>query len=162
MSEPLRARVVDRGGLTALRQQARAAGQKIVLANGAFDLFHVGHLRYLEGAAAEGDLLLVAVNSDASVRGLKGPGRPVVPQAERVELVAGLRCVDAVHLFDEPDVVAVIEALQPDVHAKGTDYTADSVPEAAVVRRHGGRVAIVGDAKQHSTTDLLQRLNRGA
>lgn len=162
MSEPLRARVVDRAGLTALRQQAQATGQQIVLANGAFDLFHVGHLRYLEGAAAEGDLLLVAVNSDASVRGLKGLGRPVVPQAERVELVAGLRCVDAVHLFDEPDVVAVIEALQPDVHAKGTDYTADSVPEAAVVRRHGGRVAIVGDAKQHSTTDLLQRLNRGA
>jgi len=156
------ARMIDRAGLTELRQQTRAAGQKIVLANGAFDLFHVGHLRYLEGAAAEGDILLVAVNSDASVRGLKGPGRPVVPQAERVELVAGLRCVDAVHLFDESDVVAVIEALQPDVHAKGTDYTADSVPEAAIVRRHGGRVAIVGDAKQHSTTDLLQRLHRGA
>ncbi|MBN2358232.1 MAG: adenylyltransferase/cytidyltransferase family protein [Deltaproteobacteria bacterium] len=153
--------MVDRAGLVALRQQTRAAGQTIVLANGAFDLFHVGHLRYLEGAAAAGDLLLVAVNSDASVRGLKGPGRPVVPQAERLELVAGLRCVDAVHLFDEPDAVAVIEALQPDVHAKGTDYTAEGVPEATAVRFHGGRVAIVGDAKQHSTTDLLQRLQRG-
>ena len=155
------AQIVDRAGLAELRRQSRVAQQTIVLANGAFDLFHVGHLRYLEGAAAEGNRLLVAVNSDASVRGLKGPGRPVVPQAERVELVAALRCVDFVHLFDEADVAAVIEALQPDVHAKGTDYTADNVPEAAVVRRLGGRVAIVGDAKQHSTTDLLQRLLRG-
>ncbi|MFH1811374.1 MAG: adenylyltransferase/cytidyltransferase family protein [Pseudomonadota bacterium] len=141
-----------------LRAEARRHGQSIVLANGAFDLLHVGHLRYLEGAAAEGDLLVVAVNSDASVRGLKGEGRPVIPEAERVELLRALRTVDVVHLFDEPDVVAVIQALRPDVHAKGTDYTADSVPERAVVEGLGGRVAIVGDPKHHSTTALVHKL----
>jgi len=160
MSPRAVARSVERSELSSLREEAHASGRTVVLANGAFDLLHVGHLRFLEGAAAEGDLLLVAVNSDSSVRTLKGEGRPVIPEAERVELIAGLRCVDAVHLFDEPDVTAVIEALRPDVHAKGTDYTAESVPERDVVRRLGGRIAIVGDAKAHSTTSTLDRLRR--
>lgn len=155
------AQVLGRAALSTLRARATADGKRVVLANGAFDLLHVGHLRYLQGAADEGDLLLVAVNSDVSVRGLKGPQRPLVPQDERVELLCALRCVDAVHLFDEPDVIAVIEALRPDVHAKGTDYSVETVPERAVVERLGGRVAIVGDPKHHSTTDLVTRV-RGA
>lgn len=158
MSPRAPARRVDRIALSRLRAEADKGGRSVVLANGAFDLLHVGHLRYLEGAAAEGDLLLVAVNSDSSVRALKGEGRPVVPEDERVELIAGLRCVDTVHLFSEPDVIAVLEALRPDVHAKGTDYTVETVPERDVVRRLGGRVAIVGDAKAHSTTSTLDRL----
>ncbi len=153
------ARSLDRADLAELRARTRRDGQTLVLANGAFDLLHVGHLRYLQGAAAEGDVLVVAVNSDASVRGLKGPDRPVVPEQERVELIAALRCVDAVHLFGEADVIAVLEALCPDVHAKGTDYTVDSVPERSTVERLGGRVVIVGDPKDHSTTELIDRLD---
>lgn len=130
----------------------------VVLANGVFDLFHVGHLRYLEGAAREGDILVVAVNSDASTRAYKGPDRPVVPEDERAEIVCGLSCVDHVLVFDEPDVVSILSALRPDVHAKGTDYTPDTVPEAPVVLGYGGRIAICGDEKGHSSTALIGRL----
>jgi rfaE bifunctional protein nucleotidyltransferase chain/domain len=139
-------------------EELRREGKTLVFANGAFDLLHVGHVRYLEAARREGDFLLVAVNSDASVRGLKGPGRPIVPESERAEIVGALRCVDAVVLFDEPSPAALIAELRPAVHAKGTDYTAEAVPERAVVERGGGRVAIVGDPKDHATTDLISRL----
>jgi rfaE bifunctional protein nucleotidyltransferase chain/domain len=144
--------------LPALRAAATASGRTIALANGVFDLFHVGHLRYLQGARAEADLLVVAVNSDRSTRENKGPGRPVVPEAERAEIVAGLACVDAVLVFDSKDVVPVIRALRPDVHVKGTDYTPETIPEAAEVRAYGGRVAVAGDPKRHSTTELLGKL----
>ena len=133
----------------------------MALANGIFDLFHVGHLRYLEGARALADELVVAVNTDRSTRENKGPGRPLVPEAERVEIVSALACVDHVVLFDSKDVVPVIRALRPDVHVKGTDYTPETVPEAAEVRAYGGRVAIAGDPKNHSTSDLLDRLAAG-
>jgi rfaE bifunctional protein nucleotidyltransferase chain/domain len=145
--------------LPRLRAEASAAGRTVALANGVFDLFHVGHLRYLQGARALADVLVVAVNGDASARALgKGPGRPVVPEEEREEIVAALACVDHVLLFDSPDVVPVIRALRPDVHVKGTDYTPETIPEADEVRRHGGRVAVAGDPKHHSTTALLQAL----
>jgi rfaE bifunctional protein nucleotidyltransferase chain/domain len=144
--------------LPALRASATAAGRTIALANGVFDLFHVGHLRYLQGARAEADLLVVAVNSDRSTRENKGPGRPVVPEQERAEIVAGLACVDHVVVFDSKDVVPVIRALRPDVHVKGTDYTPETIPEAAEVRAYGGRVAVAGDPKGHSTTELIGKL----
>ncbi len=147
--------------LPRLRAEARAAGRTVALANGVFDLFHVGHLRYLQGAKALADLLVVAVNGDASARANKGPGRPVVPESERAEIVAGLACVDHVVLFDSKDVVPVIRLLRPDVHVKGTDYTPETVPEAEEVRAHGGRVAVAGDPKEHSTTETLRRLGRG-
>lgn len=147
--------------LPALRARATAAGRTIALANGVFDLFHVGHLRYLEGARALADLLVVAVNSDLSARLLgKGPGRPVIPGAERAEIVAALRCVDHVVPFDSRDVVPVIRALRPDVQVKGTDYTPDTIPEAQEVRAYGGRVAVAGDPKDHSTTGLVEALRR--
>lgn len=136
----------------------RAAGQSIALANGVFDLLHVGHLRYLEGAKRLADRLVVALNSDASTRAYKGPGRPVIPEGERAELVAALRCVDAVLLFDEPDVRRVIRTLKPDVHVKGTDYTPESIPERAEVEAYGGRTAVAGDPKDHSTTALVAKL----
>jgi len=151
-------RVVSAGDLPRIRAEADAAGRTVALANGIFDLFHVGHLRYLKGAKALADLLVVAVNSDSSARANKGPGRPVVPEAERAEIVAALACVDWVVIFDSKDVVPVIRALRPDVHVKGTDYTPDTIPEAAEVRSYGGRVAVAGDPKDHSTTDLLRRL----
>lgn len=138
--------------------ERRARGERVVLANGCFDVLHVGHVRYLEGARREGDVLVVAINSDASVRPLKGEGRPILSEEARAQLVAGLRVVDYVTVFDEPDVVALLQALRPDVHAKGTDYTVDTVPERDVARRLGVRVAIVGDPKDHSTRDLLARL----
>jgi rfaE bifunctional protein nucleotidyltransferase chain/domain len=144
-----------------LAQQAaswRAKGKRLVLANGAFDLLHVGHLRYLQGAAIEGDILVVAVNSDSSVRLAKGDDRPVVPQDERAELVAALRGVGHVVIFDEQTVEEVIRSLRPDVHAKGTDYTTESVPEANLVRSLGGEVRIVGDPKDHSTSEMIRRL----
>lgn len=141
--------------------QARRAGQTVVLANGVFDLFHVGHLRYLQAAANEGDLLVVAVNSDASTRAYKGPERPVIPQGERVEIIAGLGCVDGVVLFEELDVRRVIAALRPQVHAKGTDYTPESVPERDLVESYNGRVAICGDPKNHATTTLLWTVKTG-
>ncbi len=147
--------------LPRLRAEASAAGRTVALANGVFDLFHVGHLRYLQGARALADLLVVAVNSDLSARLLgKGPGRPVVPAAERAEIVAALACVDHVVLFDDRDVVPVIRALRPDVQVKGTDYTPETIPEAAEVRRHGGRVAVAGDPKDHSTTEVVEALKK--
>ncbi len=139
-------------------REAKAAGRRVVLTNGCFDLLHVGHVRYLYSAAAEGDLLVVAVNSDAGVRGLKGPGRPIQPELERAELLAALEPVDYVTLFDEPTVVEVIRALKPDVHCKGTDYTVESVPERGVVESVGGEVRIVGDNTDHATTDLVSRI----
>lgn len=152
-------RLLGLDDLPALRAEATRAGRTIALANGLFDLFHVGHLRYLEGAKALADLLVVAVNGDASARlQNKGPGRPVVPAAERAEIVAALRCVDHVVVFETKDVVPVIRALRPDVQVKGTDYTPETVPEAAEVRAYGGRVAIAGDPKDHSTTALVSRL----
>lgn len=151
-------RQVGLGELPALRAAATAAGKTVALANGVFDLFHVGHLRYLQGARAEADVLVVAVNSDRSTRENKGPGRPVVPEVERAEIVAGLACVDHVVVFDSRDVIPVIRALRPDVQVKGTDYTPDSIPEASEVRAYGGRVAVAGDPKEHSTTELLGRL----
>lgn len=136
----------------------RGAGKTIALANGAFDLLHVGHLRYLAGAKALADALFVAVNSDASVKLLKGPNRPVVPADERAELVAGLACVDRVFVFDAPDVRGIIRALKPDIHVKGTDYTIEDIPERDEVLAYGGKVAIAGDPKNHSTTAAISRL----
>ena len=144
--------------LEALRQRVaehRRRGRRVVLANGCFDLLHVGHVRYLEGAKREGEVLVVGVNDDAGVRALKGEGRPVLAAADRARLVAALEPVDYVTIFDAPTVVPLIEALRPDVHAKGTDYTPETVPEREAMRGAGGRVAIVGDPKQHSTRDLL-------
>jgi rfaE bifunctional protein nucleotidyltransferase chain/domain len=138
--------------------EVRSRGGIVVLANGCFDLLHVGHVRYLEGARREGDFLVVAVNSDRSVRRLKGPGRPILAEQDRAELVAALRPVDLVFVFDDPTVDQVIRRLRPHVHAKGTDYTTESVPERETMARIGGRVAIVGDAKSHSTRDLLVRI----
>lgn len=154
-------KLVSMDDLPRLRAAATAAGRTLALANGVFDLLHVGHLRYLRGARAEADALVVAVNSDASTRLNKGPGRPVVPEDERVEILEALECVDHVVLFDSKDVVPVLRALRPDVHVKGTDYTPETVPEAAEVRAYGGRVAIAGDPKDHSTSDLLDRLAAG-
>lgn len=136
----------------------RAQGLKVALANGVFDLLHVGHVRYLEAARLLADRLVVAVNSDASTRAYKGPGRPVIPEGERAELLRALRCTDLVLIFEEPDVRAVIRALKPDVHVKGTDYTPESIPERAEVEAYGGRVAVAGDPKDHSTTALLTKL----
>jgi rfaE bifunctional protein nucleotidyltransferase chain/domain len=151
-------KVVTLPALTNLVRDGRRQGLTYVFANGAFDLLHVGHVRYLEAAAGEADRLIVAVNSDASVRGLKGPGRPVMPEADRAELVAALRVVDHVVIFGESTVTPLLMALTPDVHCKGTDYTVDTVPERETVRAYGGRVAIVGDPKNHSTSDLISRL----
>jgi len=136
--------------------QWRRAGERITLANGNFDLLHVGHVRYLEGAKALGGKLVVAVNSDESVRALKGEGRPIMPDYERAEIVAALAAVDAVVIFPELDVRALIGEMRPDVQAKGTDYTIDSVPERDAVAAYGGRVAIVGDPKDHSTSQIIR------
>ena len=141
---------------------ARARGKSIVLANGIFDLLHVGHVRYLEAAKREGDVLVVGINSDSSARQLRGPGRPVMDERGRAQLVAALAAVDSVVIFNETNVEALLEALRPDVHAKGTDYTPESVPERAVSARLGIRVAIVGDPKQHSTTELLGGIRKRA
>ena len=149
---------VTAADLPRLRTEATARGERIALANGVFDLFHVGHLRYLKGARAEADLLVVAVNSDASTRLNKGPDRPVVPEEERAEIVEALACVDHVVLFDSKDVVPIIRALRPDVHVKGTDYTPETIPEADEVRAYGGRVAVAGDPKDHSTSELMEKL----
>src|SRR3954447_10262447 len=135
-------------------------GKRIVFANGCFDTLHVGHVRYLEGARREGDILVVAVNDDASICSLKGPGRPILPASARAQLVAGLRAVDYVVLFGEPNVQALLEFLRPDVHAKGTDYSVDTVPERATAARLGIRVAIVGDPKDHSTRDFLEAIRK--
>jgi rfaE bifunctional protein nucleotidyltransferase chain/domain len=153
-----REKIVSREGLHAILDEHRRAGRKIVFANGVFDLLHVGHVRYLQAARAEGDLLIVGINSDASTRKLKGHGRPILTERARATLVAALRAVDYVVIFDELDVNSLLRELQPDVHAKGTDYTADTVPERELAAMLGIRVAIVGDPKQHSTRDLLARL----
>ena len=150
--------ILGREALAARVARERAAGRTIAFANGCFDLLHVGHLRYLESAAREGDVLVVAINDDQSVRRLKGEGRPVLAADHRAELVAALRCVDLVVIFPEPTVGPLLDALRPDVHCKGTDYTLETVPERDVVRGYGGRVAIVGDPKDHSTRDLLARI----
>ncbi len=153
--------IVSETELLAAVARDRAAGRTIAFANGCFDLLHVGHVRYLQGAAKEADRLIVAVNDDPSVAALKGPGRPVLAAADRAELVAALGGVDYVVLFGDANVERLLTLLKPDVHCKGTDYTADTVPERAVVQAYGGRTAIVGDAKRHSTRDLLARLARG-
>ncbi len=147
-----RARLVDR--IAVEKEKAR----RVVLANGCFDVLHAGHIRYLAGARALGDVLVVAVNSDRQVAKLKGAGRPVLPEDDRAELVASLESVDLVTIFDEPTVTELLLAIKPDVHAKGTDYTEESVPERDVVRSFGGRVAIVGDPKNHSTSEILKRV----
>jgi D-glycero-beta-D-manno-heptose 1-phosphate adenylyltransferase len=154
-------KILPREELAARIAEHRARGQRVVLANGCFDLLHAGHVRYLDGARRQGDILVVAVNSDASARPLKGPGRPILPEDARARLVAALGAVSYVTVFDEPDVVALLTALRPDVHAKGTDYTEDTVPERETARQLGVRVAIVGDPKRHSTSEMMARL-RGA
>jgi rfaE bifunctional protein nucleotidyltransferase chain/domain len=133
----------------------RAQGLRVVLVNGAFDLLHVGHVRHLAGARTHGDRLVAAVNSDSSVRGAKGHGRPIMPELERVEILSHLWMVDRICLFDEPTVARVLETLEPDVHAKGSDYTVDNVPERDVVKGYGGETVICGDPKDHATTDLI-------
>jgi len=150
--------ILNREELVARINADRKNGFRVVLANGCFDVLHVGHVRYLAGARELGDVLVVGVNSDEQVARLKGPGRPVLPALERAEIVAALESVSYVTIFDEPTVEALLLTLKPDVHAKGTDYTEDSVPERDVVRSYGGRVAIVGDPKDHSTSAVLARL----
>jgi D-glycero-beta-D-manno-heptose 1-phosphate adenylyltransferase len=151
-----RNKILGRDELQRQVEQWRRAGERITLANGNFDLLHVGHVRYLRGAKALGGQLVVAVNSDDSVRRLKGEGRPIMPENERAEIVAALADVDAVVIFPELDVRAIIREIRPDVQAKGTDYTADSVPERDAVAEYGGRVAIVGDPKDHSTSEIIR------
>lgn len=150
-------KLVDFAALSELVQKWRSAGEKITLTNGCFDVLHVGHIRYLSAAKKLGGRLIVAVNSDASVRKLKGSGRPRIPEHERAEILAALADVDAVVVFDAPDVRDLIRSIRPDVHAKGTDYTTETVPERDVVIACGGRVEIVGDPKDHSTTQFLRR-----
>src|SRR5688572_13596093 len=152
--------VLSRAELVERVAEDRRHGLTHAFANGGFDLLHVGHVRYLEAARREADRLIVAVNDDKSIRGLKGASRPVLPEADRAELVAALRAVDYVVVFPEPTVTPLLELLHPDVHCKGTDYTVDTVPERETVRDYGGRIAIVGDPKDHSTSDLLSRLKR--
>ena len=149
-------KLIERGELVRVAAELRQQRKRIVFANGCFDILHVGHVRYLSGARAEGDALVVGINADSGVQGLKGPGRPVLDERARALLVAALRDVDYVVIFPEPNVEALLSELRPDVHAKGTDYTADTVPERATADRLGIRVAIVGDSKQHSTRELLQ------
>ena len=152
------ARILERNRLIARVAIARKGGARVVFANGCFDLLHVGHVRYLEAAKGLGDLLVVGVNSDEQVRLLKGEGRPFVTARERAEVIASLRAVDYVTVFHEPTVTELLLALRPDIHAKGTDYTEETVPERDVVRSFGGRVQIVGDPKDHSSTEMLGRV----
>ena len=156
-----RAKMRDRRELATELDRAPALRRGLVLANGLFDLLHVGHVRYLEGARACGERLLVALNSDDSARRLKGPDRPYVPLEERMEIVSALGCVDWVIAFDEPNVEPLLRSLRPAVHAKGTDYTVDSVPERAVARELGIETVVVGDPKDHATTDLVRRVREG-
>ena len=152
-------RILDRSELERVVETARSQGKKIVLANGCFDILHAGHVRYLEAAKALGDILIVAVNSDAEALRLKGEGRPLLSQDQRAEIVSSLEAVDLVTIFDEPTVAQLLLALKPDIHAKGTDYTEDSVPERDVVRSFGGRVAIVGDPKDHSSSEIIEKIS---
>ena len=151
-------RILDRESLVAQIESAKNEGQTIVFTNGCFDVLHAGHIRYLLGARELGNILVVAINSDAQVRRLKGVGRPILSEHDRAELVASIEAVDFVTIFDEPTVEQLLLLLRPDVHAKGTDYTEETVPERDVVRSFGGRVAIVGDPKNHSTSEMLKRL----
>jgi rfaE bifunctional protein nucleotidyltransferase chain/domain len=151
-------KILSRAALRDRVNEWRCRGEQIVLTNGCFDLLHVGHIRYLHGAKALGGKLIVAINSDDSVRHIKGHGRPAMPAVERAEILAALADVDAVVIFDEPDVRTLIREMHPDVQAKGTDYTRENVPERDEVRAYGGRVEIVGDPKDHSTTELLKQL----
>jgi rfaE bifunctional protein nucleotidyltransferase chain/domain len=153
-------KIVTRESLRAKLAEHKQRGQRIVFANGCFDTLHVGHVRYLEGARSEGDVLIVGVNADSSVCSLKGPGRPILDENARALLVAALRAVDYVVLFSEPSVESLLKDLRPDVHAKGTDYTTETVPERATAARLGIRVAIVGDPKDHSTRDLLESVRK--
>lgn len=149
-------KILSRDELRRRVEEWRRAGERITLANGGFDLLHVGHVRYLRGAKALGGRLVVAINSDTSMRALKGEGRPIMPEHERAEIVAALADVDAVVIFPELDVREIIREIRPDIQAKGTDYTVDSVPERDTVAEHGGRVEIVGDPKDHSTSEILR------
>ena len=151
-------KIISREQLRGRVRQWREGGHKIILTNGCFDLMHVGHIRYLHAAKQLGGKVVVALNSDASVRELKGQGRPLMNEQERAEILAALTDVDAVVIFPEPDVRAIIREIHPDVQAKGTDYTADSIPERDEVTAYGGRVAIVGDPKDHSTTEFLEQM----
>lgn len=144
--------------LRTIATDAKREGRTVVFANGCFDVIHVGHTRYLEGARSQGDLLIVGINSDQSVRALKGAGRPLQSAEERAEIVASFECVDYVLIFADPTVDRLLRELQPDIHAKGTDYTSESVPERATVRSYGGIVAIVGDPKEHSSRDVIARI----
>ena len=137
----------------------RSEGKSVVLSNGCFDILHVGHIRYLKGAKEEGDILITALNSDASSAALKGEGRPLMPLSERMEIISSLETVDFVTSFEETDVVNILLTLKPDVHAKGTDYTIDTVPERETVKEYGGRIAIVGDNKDHSSSDMNEKIN---
>jgi rfaE bifunctional protein nucleotidyltransferase chain/domain len=152
--------ILDRRELVERIEIERRSKGQIVLANGCFDLFHVGHIRYLAGAKALGDVLVVALNSDEQVRRLKGLTRPFMPENERAEIVSALKCVDYVTIFPEPTVRELLLAIRPDFHAKGTDYTPETVPEREIVREYGGQVAIVGDPKDHSSTELIERISR--
>jgi rfaE bifunctional protein nucleotidyltransferase chain/domain len=151
-------RVVSEAELSALVEADKAAGRTVAFANGCFDILHVGHVRYLAGAANQADRLVVAVNDDQSVKGLKGEGRPVLTAADRAEMVAAVEGVDYVFTFADPDVNRLLQQLRPDVHCKGTDYTVETVPERHTVLAYGGRIAIVGDPKDHSTRDLISRI----
>lgn len=156
---PSFSRVQGRADVVRKVATARKQGARIVLANGCFDVLHAGHVRYLQGARALGDILLVGINSDNQVTRLKGEGRPILPELERAEIVASLTAVDLVTIFDEPTVTELLLAIRPDIHAKGTDYTEETVPERDVVRSFGGRVRIVGDPKDHSTSELIRRFS---
>lgn len=156
---PDASRIVKRDELIKLVAAERQSGKRIVFANGCFDVLHVGHVRYLEAAKALGDLLIVGVNSDEQARRLKGANRPLVPQDQRAEIISAIEAVDLVTVFSEPTVNELLLALKPDIHAKGTDYTEESVPERDVVRSYGGRVAIVGDPKDHSSSEMIGKLS---
>ena len=155
MTQPV---ILDRESLVREVKKARALGQTVALANGCFDLLHVGHVRYLLAAATEADVLVVAVNADSTVRQLKGEGRPIQPETERAEIIAALRGVTLVTIFAEPNVEALLRAIRPDVHCKGTDYTPDTLPERDVAHEVGARIAIVGDAKAHASSELIDRM----
>ena len=149
--------ILERRALVARVDAEKKKGRSVVLANGCFDLLHAGHVRYLQGARSVGDLLVVGINSDDQVSRLKGQGRPILPERDRAEIVASIEVVDLVTIFDEPTVTELLLAIRPDIHAKGTDYTEETVPERDVVRSFGGRVRIVGDPKDHSTSELIRR-----
>jgi len=141
-------------------REARSGGQIVVFCNGCFDLLHAGHIRYLEAARREGDILIVGINGDESVKALKGPGRPLMPEEERAEIISAMECVDHVLIFNDSTVDRLLLLLKPDVHAKGTDYSCDTVPERETVLGYGGRIAIVGDPKDHSTRDYLEHIRK--